>query len=529
VVPAGFSSFVGRYFFGDYTSGVIQVLNPSDKSHSTFDNTIAATAGLVDLDVGPDGNLYYTLVSAGEIWTIKSTTSATQSIMTSTKMFNANEGSSGTFTVRLAAQPGANIVVNLAKTSGDAEATVSPTSLTFTSSNWSTPQTVRVTAGEDTDTLNESVAVTCSASGLSSVKVIANTIDNDDGAAPTALISAPTEADVLRGSNLDYFGGSNLDGSSKQAQFFIDGALKYTDVGTGHYHYLGSHQTFDSTLLKEGSHTLKFSVFDTSNRVGSHQIKVNVDNLPSPWNHEDVGAVGAAGSASSSSGKFTVNASGADVWGAADELHFVYKTLSGDGEIKARVTAVENTNTWAKAGVMIRGSVAANSMQAFMLLSAGGQLAFQRRATTGGSSASTAGPTATAPRWVRLKRAGSTITAFQGTDGSAWSTVGSASIAMGASVLVGLGVTSHADGTLCTATFDNVSTTGTTTATNLQLLTVEGEEIDDSPGTITPDPVGEDGSGAFGCGGGDGQARSAALAAPPFGLLAVWRWRRRRR
>jgi glucose/arabinose dehydrogenase/regulation of enolase protein 1 (concanavalin A-like superfamily) len=532
VVPPAFTSYVGKYFFADYVSGLIQVINPSDKSHSNFEGGLT-TAGLVDLDVGPDGDLYYTAVSAGEIWKVSSSTTATQSIVVSTNMLNVNEAGSASFTVRLAAKPSANVVVAVARTSGDTSVTFTPASLTFTTSSWSTAQTVKVSAAEDADTLNESAALSCTSSGLGTQKVVANAIDNDDGSAPSTLISAPVEGDVLRGTSGEFFGGSNLDGSTTKGQFFIDGALKYTDTGQGHYHYLGSHLDFDTTLLKEGGHVLKLSVTDSAGRVGSHQINVSVDNLPSPWNHQDIGAVGAAGSASQSSGKYTVNASGADIWGSADELHFVYKALSGDGEIKARVASVENTNVWAKAGVMIRETLAADAKQAFMLVSAGGQLAFQRRTSAGGASASTAGPAASAPRWVRLKRAGSTITAFQSADGSTWSTVGTATISMATSVMVGLALTSHADGTVCTAVFDNVATSGTTSAASVELFSLEGEEIDDSPGTV---PAPADGmaseasdAGAFGCGGDGGHGgRSAAGSLFLLGIGFGLRRRRRR-
>src|SRR5262249_15017482 len=101
--------------------------------------------------------------------------------------------------------------------------------------------------------------------------------------------------------------------------------------------------------------------------------------LPSPWLNSDVGAVGAAGSASHSSGVFTVRGSGADIWGNADGFQFVYQPLNGNGQIVARVTAVQNTDPWAKAGGMIRETLAAGSRHAFMALTPGNGLALHRR------------------------------------------------------------------------------------------------------------------------------------------------------
>jgi hypothetical protein len=82
----------------------------------------------------------------------------------------------------------------------------------------------------------------------------------------------------------------------------------------------------------------------------------------------DVGAVAVAGSATSdSSGTFTVRGSGEDVWGTADEFHFVYIQLTGDMQVVARVTGVEFTDGWAKAGLMIRETLNANSRNSWCL------------------------------------------------------------------------------------------------------------------------------------------------------------------
>jgi len=179
-------------------------------------------------------------------------------------------------------------------------------------------------------------------------------------------------------------------------------------------------------------------------------------SLPAGWNDADVGAVGVAGGASYANGTFSVQGAGADIWGTADAFNFAYQTLSGDGQIVARVASVQAVANWSKAGVMIRGSLAANAPFAMMLISAAKGAAFQYRTAAGASAASTAGPLAAAPYWVKIVRAGSTITGSVSSNGTSWTTVGSASIAMGASVDIGLAVSSHDSARLCTATFDQV-------------------------------------------------------------------------
>ena len=108
---------------------------------------------------------------------------------------------------------------------------------------------------------------------------------------------------------------------------------------------------------------------------------------------------------------------------------------------------------------MIRRTLDPGSAHAFMLVSAGKGVAFQRRRTAGDVSVSTAGPIATPPRWVRLDRAGNIFNAYQSADGVSWTLVGSDSIAMGTQVFVGLAVSSHTTTATATATFDKVVVT----------------------------------------------------------------------
>jgi hypothetical protein len=61
--------------------------------------------------------------------------------------------------------------------------------------------------------------------------------------------------------------------------------------------------------------------------------------------------------------------------------------------------------------------------------------------------------------WLKVVRTGSTFEGFSSPDGVVWTSVGSQTISMSSSVFIGLAVTSHNDGTLCTAVFENVTAT----------------------------------------------------------------------
>lgn len=181
--------------------------------------------------------------------------------------------------------------------------------------------------------------------------------------------------------------------------------------------------------------------------------------LPEGWLGEDVGVVGVTGGANEAAGVFTVSGGGADVWGTNDAFHYAYRELAGDGTIVARVTSLAGAEAWLKAGVMIRASLSPSSAHAFMIVSKGKGLAFQRRTANGAASAHTAGALVAAPVWVKLTRSGNTISAYSSPDGSAWTRVGSDTVAMPPIVLVGLAVSSHTTSATAAATFAQVAVT----------------------------------------------------------------------
>jgi hypothetical protein len=167
----------------------------------------------------------------------------------------------------------------------------------------------------------------------------------------------------------------------------------------------------------------------------------------------------ATGSAAADGALFTVNGSGADIWNSADAFEFVETDWRGDVVITARVRAIENTHAWAKAGVMLRGSLAPVSKQVDLFVSPGKGVAMQYRAADAGSSASVASVPGGTPEWVRLTRRGNVVEGFCSTDGTTWSSIGSLSIDLGFDISAGLAVTSHAGSIEATAEFDDVSLT----------------------------------------------------------------------
>ncbi len=175
------------------------------------------------------------------------------------------------------------------------------------------------------------------------------------------------------------------------------------------------------------------------------------------WASADIGTVNLVGASFYDTPVTTVVGAGADIWGTADAFRFTYLPASGDCDITARVTAIDATDVWAKAGVMIRETLAAGSTHVMTVVSSSSGVAFQRRATTNGTSATTTTTGLTAPYWVRVTRVGNVFTAYRSPDGTTWTTIGTQTITMATNVYIGLAVTSHTTATLCAATLDNLT------------------------------------------------------------------------
>ncbi|MGD0251473.1 MAG: beta-galactosidase GalA [Verrucomicrobiota bacterium] len=203
-----------------------------------------------------------------------------------------------------------------------------------------------------------------------------------------------------------------------------------------------------------------------SESIPSNEEGASVSNLPWPWSNTDVGAVDWIGSASYNSGQFTISGSGRGIpdplVANLDSFQFVYVYVPNttSGYIQARIVSVQNTSANAKAGVMIRENLYADSQYALADVQSTAGVEFNTRNGDGASAASSA-VSGTAPEWVRLTRTNNTFRAYSSANGSTWTAIGSAAnfTSMGAGAYVGLIVCSLDNGFLNTSVIDNVSST----------------------------------------------------------------------
>jgi hypothetical protein len=220
----------------------------------------------------------------------------------------------------------------------------------------------------------------------------------------------------------------------------------------------------DTGLTAATTYTYQVAAFDKASppnvSARSTALSVTTAAASTPgWNSADIGSVGATGSSSSNGGTITIQGSGADIYGTADAFHFDSQSFTGDGSITARVVSQTNTNAWEKAGVMFRETSSPGSKFAAMFISAANGASFEARSATGANAVATHGAAATDPYWVRLVRANNVLTGFISPNGTSWTQVSSSTLPMATTLEVGLAVTSHAQGVLTTAVFDNITIT----------------------------------------------------------------------
>jgi hypothetical protein len=132
----------------------------------------------------------------------------------------------------------------------------------------------------------------------------------------------------------------------------------------------------------------------------------------------------------------------------------------------ARVTSVQHTSDWAKAGVMFRDGTGSGAPYVAVLQNPNNQVEMQWRDTAGNDSdwnGAQVGDT-TNVKWIKLVRSGDTFSGyFAATTGTPsagdWTLIGSRTVGMSAAT-AGLAVTANDNTALCAATFSNVAISG---------------------------------------------------------------------
>ena len=216
----------------------------------------------------------------------------------------------------------------------------------------------------------------------------------------------------------------------------------------------------------------------------------------------------------------------------ADHFYFVHQPLTGDGSITARVDSLTGlimsgqappdqplagarpgVQPWSKAGLIIKANTSQGAAYAAIMLTGGHGVRWQYNYTHDVGANFGA-----APRWLRLTRAGDTVTGYDSIDGAHWTRVGSARLS-------GLPTTVPAGLFAASPDYQQISqgvggSTGTISPTR---ATVRFDQISAPAGTWTGTEVGGEGTprgnplAGFSQSGGSVTVRGSGDIAPAVG------------
>jgi hypothetical protein len=182
------------------------------------------------------------------------------------------------------------------------------------------------------------------------------------------------------------------------------------------------------------------------------------------WICENIGNPVAGGALTQKDNSWVMQGAGWDIWSKyrvrADQFLFAWKSLSGAGEMSARLMEIQQPQpAAAKAGLMIRKTIDPVSPYYAVLVTPGRQITVQYRADFGQEPEVLADASAEWPVYLKIVRSRTWFEAFSSNDGISWSSIPGSKVAvstLGDDLMTGLFVLSGDENNLTTASFEQV-------------------------------------------------------------------------
>jgi MYXO-CTERM domain-containing protein len=181
-VPADLAN---AFIFGDFNSGNIMRVRVSGTTPTSVELWGNRMQGMVDMDVGPNGDLYFAGHWGPGIIHRATYQATSQRLVVSKTNVRMLEGGRAAFQVRLAIAPTADVRVSVARASGDPDVSViEGASLRFGANDWQTPKPVYLLARGDADRSDDTAVLEASATGISAERVTVRVTDEFRETAP---------------------------------------------------------------------------------------------------------------------------------------------------------------------------------------------------------------------------------------------------------------------------------------------------------------------------------------------------------
>jgi serine/threonine protein kinase/regulation of enolase protein 1 (concanavalin A-like superfamily) len=256
-------------------------------------------------------------------------------------------------------------------------------------------------------------------------------------------------SEVGDGANVQQFSSNETDAQRWRLTSLGSGAFKLTSVNSGKV--LG---VFGGAT-EDGANVVQWT--DTG-AEDQQWIITPIGGTAGTWRFLDIGGPSIRGSFSidDAAGTATLTAAGRDIWDQADSFHFACQKVTGDFELIVQITGLEETDAWAKAGIMIREGLSADARNVFVAATASMGHLQQLRSERAGLSSSVKVGAQPKLTWLKLVRAGNSISGFSSPDGKSWQSITTDTLNLPEAAYVGLAATSHSESVATTATFQNI-------------------------------------------------------------------------
>jgi len=173
----------------------------------------------------------------------------------------------------------------------------------------------------------------------------------------------------------------------------------------------------------------------------------------------DIGNVGQKGSVefNAADSSYTISGGGTNMWFDSDQLHYVWKKVSGDVSIEADIAWVgEGVDAHRKACLIIRQDLDTSAIYVDAAIHGDGLTSIQYRESAGGNTREVQS-NLSSPKRVRLEKLGDYLSmSVASSDGTFSSSGGSFKLEFQEPFYIGLGVSAHNNDVLETAVFSRV-------------------------------------------------------------------------
>jgi poly(3-hydroxybutyrate) depolymerase len=176
------------------------------------------------------------------------------------------------------------------------------------------------------------------------------------------------------------------------------------------------------------------------------------------WLHSDIGPTEVTGSLNMVDNQFNISSNGYDIADTSDAFTFIHKNGEGNLSISARIAELSSAEPAAKAGVMIRETVEANSPQVSLVVLQSGEVQIVRRYRASSvATTTTLMESVDLPVYVKLERIDGKFYLYQSEDGLNWGeALRTTTIKMTDRAKIGLCLAAHSDSSI-SAVFEQIN------------------------------------------------------------------------